>query len=213
MLKAQSDILSSLLIIIIVIALVSTAYLWGVPLIQKQQDTSVVERLFANFNPDNSNSITRKMQFIVNQGGDELYTVSTDGSWKFLPYDSVDLENNSIQFSILAKVSDFAANQGWLPVTGGVDCDNILPGILGIDTSYVVCRKAESQPEGRYLITYKVAFRELVDTATGNEYKVNLVKASDSSPTTSSFKSVRITKGQIIQQQNEIITELKILLQ
>lgn len=207
MAKAQSDIISALLVIIIAIGLVSTVYIWGVPLIQKQQDTALAQRVFDNFNPDNSNSVTKRMQYVANFGGDEIYTMSTDGVWQ------LNTSENSLQFSFLSKVSNWAnfSIAGWIPVSQGANCNSIFPGTLGTDTSFIVCVKSENQPEGKFLITYKVYFRDLNDPSTGNIYRVTLVPGS--STLVSSFKSIRITKVSTLQQGSTITVQLKILLQ
>jgi len=71
MLKGQSDIISIVLIIIIAIGLVSTAYTWGIPLIQKQQDTALVVRVANFFSNDNVNSLQKKIVSVATNGGEE----------------------------------------------------------------------------------------------------------------------------------------------
>ncbi len=211
--KAQSQIISAVLVILISIGLVSTVVLWGFPLIQKRQDTVILDRVGDNFNAVNSNSLPRKMQNILNSGGTELYTVSTEGAWTVYPYDSSSLENNSLQFSFVSKVSDFAdfADVGWIALTEGADCNNLASGLLGTDTSYVVCVKSEVASGGRFKITYRVAFMDLSDQLTGNIYKAQLVQ--DSSSSVSSHRTIKISRGTSSVQGNAVITQLKVLLQ
>lgn len=205
--KAQSEIISSLLIIIIATGLVSTAYLWGVPLIQKQQDTALAERMYDSFSPSNSNSLPRRMQYVVNFGGDELYTAGAEGTWR------LNSTENSLQFSFQSRVSNFAnfSQAGWVSLSGS-DCGDVRPGILGADASYVVCAKSEGQPGGRHTITYKVLFRDLGDTATDKTYRISLAPASGSQEA-SSFKSIRMSRGPATQSGGITATELKVLLQ
>jgi hypothetical protein len=205
MLKAQSEIISIVLVTIVAISLVSTAYFWGIPLIQKQQDTSLVERVFNNFNPDNPNSLPRRMQYIINVGGDEIYTVAADGVWR------LDDVNDSLEFSFLAKVSNFPEGGDFYPVGSSASCNETI-GIIGKDNSYIVCGSSIRVEGDRFQITYRIKFIELKDTTGENYYKVDIVKPI-TSPSTSSSKSIRLTREEPVKEGNNITTKLRIILQ
>jgi len=208
MLKAQSEIISIVLVTIVAISLVSTAYFWGIPLIQKQQDTSLVERVFNNFNPDNPNSLPRRMQYIINVGGDEIYTVAADGVWR------LDDVNDSLEFSFLAKVSNFPDDGSFYQVGIGAVCNETINriGIIGKDNSYIVCGSSIRVEGDRFQITYRIKFIELKDTTGENYYKVDIVKPI-TSPSTSSSKSIRLTREEPVKEGNNITTKLRIILQ
>ncbi len=209
--KAQSQIISSLLIVIIAITLVSSTYLWGVPIIQQRQDAAVAERVAEDFNPENSNSLVKRMQYISNFGGDELYTISTSGSWLLHPFDEASQDANSLEFSFLSKNTNFNdfSSVGWINKTAGVDCNSLplMQGTLGTDTSYAVCVKSETSGSISR-ITYKIIFRDLMDPTSSKLYRLNLVGQPPTFSSTS--KSIRITKGQT-PIGLPVITELKVL--
>lgn len=206
--KAQADIISAVLIVIMGLGLVSVAYTWGIPLIQKRSDTSLVERTYKTFDPNNERSITKIIKYISNNGGEDVISLDTKGIWFLYPYNNPTSENNSVQFSFQAKVSNLAVDKGWIPLSSG----NTNPvGTLGYDDSYVVFGKADTAPGG-YNITYKVWFRKLNETISNKIYQINLIPLQVSGPFISSGKTVRISRGDVINQQNLITTEIKILL-
>lgn len=208
--KAQADIVSAVIIVIIALSLVSTAYMWGLPLIQKKQDTAIVERVSNAFSPDNVNSITKKIESVANRGGEETFTLDVDGLWILYPYDANTVENNSIQFAFSSRVTNVGVDKGWIPLSSG----NIGIGTLGLDDSSVVFGRADSAGSF-YNITYKSWFRELDESSTKG-YKINLLvdeRGSDKS----TGKTVRISRAkdpysQTVGGKTLIITEIKILL-
>ncbi len=210
--KAQSEIISALLVVIIATGLVSTAYLWGVPLIQKQQDTALVDRVYDSLNPANANSPARIMQNVLNFGGEQVYTAPTDGSWALSDYTA----NNSLQFSFSARVSNLA-NNTWVSLIPGVTCgpdglvNTSLTYYLGTDTSYAVCGTSALKAGGAYAISYKISFHDLLDQASGKTYRVQLTKAGTS--TVSSFKSIKVSRGTPYVSGSTVITPLNVLLQ
>jgi len=206
--KAQADIISAVLIIIMGLGLVSVAYTWGIPLIQKRSDTTVVERTFKTFDANNERSLPKIMQFISNHGGEDVASLDTKGIWFLYPNNSATPENNSLQFSFQSKVSNLAVGQGWIPLSSG----NTNPiGTLGFDDSYVVFGRADTAPGG-YNITYKVWFRKLNETTTNKIYEIDLAPLQVSGPLISSGKTVRVSRGDVNEKQNLITTEIKILL-
>jgi hypothetical protein len=205
--KAQADIISAVLIIIMGLGLVSVAYTWGIPLIQKRSDTTLVERTYKTFDANNERSITKVIKFISNHGGEDVVSLDTKGIWFLYPSTDTTPENNSIQFSFQAKVSNLAVDKSWIPLSSG---STNPVGTLGFDDSYVVFGKADTAPGG-YNITYKVWFRKLNETTTNKIYEIDLVK-HPSGPLISSGKNVGISRGDVREQQNLITTEIKILL-
>lgn len=212
--KSQADIISVLLIVIIAIGLVATAYIWGLPLIQKRQDTAIAERVNSYFDPNNANSLPVKIESVANTGGELTFSLDVKGLWRVFPYtDTYGIENNSIEFTFFSKVTKVAADKGWVSLSGVAGCPPST-GLLGIDKSYVICAKASAIYNG-YNITYKVWFRELVDTAGKNGFKIGLLQHPASS-LTSTGQNVRMifdTRRQDIQgQKTLIISQIKILL-
>lgn len=208
MLKGQSDIISIVLIIIIAIGLVSTAYTWGIPLIQKQQDTGVVERIANYFSNDNVNSIQKKIVSVATNGGEETFSEDESGFWQLISNSSSSVFNNSLSFTIFSRVSNIAVG-GWTSLNG-VSCP-ASPGTIGEDP-YALCARADSIGNG-FNVTYLVQFRPLYSSTQG--YEIFLLQ-HPSGLNNSVSKVLRIQKGSSyttsINGQNLIIIEAKILL-
>lgn len=218
MFKAQGDIISAVIIIVIALSLFSTAYMWGMPLIQKRQDEAKVERVYSYFNVANANSIIKRMEYIANNGGTETFATDIDGIWFLKEYDVGELESNYIEFTFLSKVSNVAAGVGWVTLTPGTECpDTGAPGsgIVGIDASTVVCAKAESHADG-YNITYRVWFRELDEATDAKGYRINLARRAGD-PYSSTGRTVRISREDVYTETEDgktlSITKIKILLE
>lgn len=206
--KSQADIISAVIVIIIAITLVSAAYMWGIPLIRKRQDTALVERAKSYFDRENFNSLVRKIEFIAKHGGEDTFTLDINGIWTLYPHDAVSLENNSIHFTFSAIVSNIGVNQGWIPLSSAF---TEAIGKVGIDDPSVVFARADESPQG-YNITYKTWFRELKETET-KSHKINLLAQG---PTRSTGKTIRISRGDVysttVAGKTLIITEIKLLL-
>lgn len=219
--KAQADIISAVIIIIIAIALVAAAYTWGIPLINKRQDEALVARAEKYFDRNNLNSLVKKIENIYKNGGEDTFTLDMDGLWIFYPCSTTEgggckcdkpacaSENNSIYFTFFSRVTRYAIGEGWIPLSS----PNINPiGAVGVDDSSVVFARADRTGEG-FNITYKTWFREL-DESPGKGYKINLIAPTDI--TTSTTRSLRITRGDArtisIDGKILIITEMKIYL-
>lgn len=202
--KGQTDIISVVIIFVISLGLVSTAYLWGVPLIQKRQDTALVDRIGKSFDKNNANSLEKKIEYVANNGGSETYVADTDGIWQ---YNST---NNSLDFSFTAKASKIAVGTGWVAVSSG---NTNLNGTLGIDDSYIIFAKVDIANSGLYNITYRVQFRTLWDNTQTNGFRIVLTNVNPSPYVLGKY--VRITRGTVgpdPSNGNLINTEIKILL-
>ena len=212
MLKGQTDIISAILIVIIAVGLVSTAYTWGIPLIQKQQDTALVERVMNYFSSSNENSIEKRIISVASNGGEETFSIDVSGLWQLVPNSTTSIDSNSLSFNFFARVSNIATNLTageWVSLNG-VPC----PPPLGIisEEAYAICARADSVGNG-FNINYKVQFRPL---QSGNQkYEIFLVQ-HPSGFNSSTSRAIRIQRGSsyptILNGQNFIITEVKILL-
>lgn len=231
--KAQQDIISAVLITIIALSLVSSAYFWGKPMIEKSAHSSLVNRVYKSFDRDEYNSLARKIEYVAKYGGEQTFTVNIekgaftgDVAWKWELYPCVDetpncictnptcfSENNSIHFSFITKATNIAVGEGWKPNTCGSP-----PGLVGTDEPSIVCGKAEMSELGGdfYEITYKTWFRELDDDPTDPNtrgYKYVLIPGA---VTTSIGKTVKISRGETITKnvggKTLFITEIKIFL-
>lgn len=228
--KAQVDIVSAILIVLIALGLTATAYTWGLPLIQKRQDTAVVERIAGNFDQNNVNSLPSRIEFVANNGGEQAFTLDANGVWLLNPCPVQELQScnpkegaaefNSIEFTFFSKVTDVSDKDaegnpiGFISKTPGAGCPPSA-GILGKDKSSVVCAKSKQAQDG-YEITYKVWFRELEESASARGFKIDLIK-HEGSAYTSAGKTIRILRQSTSQApvggKTLIIPEIKILLE
>jgi hypothetical protein len=218
--KAVSEVISIVLIAVIGISLLGTALMWGMPLINKQQDKGRIDRITNYFDRENSNSILRKIDFVANNGGQDTISLDVDGIWTVHPWDEATPSNNSIDFQTFSLVSDIAINStanqvGWVALTPGGSCPP-RSGIVGLDPRYVVCAVAWPYQNG-YNVKYRIWFRELDENTGARGYMINVTKHA-SGPSSSNQKDVRIYRGdQIVCPAQlcgimKIMTELKVQL-
>jgi hypothetical protein len=210
--KGQTEIVSTIIIVIIALGLMSAAYFWGFPLIQKRQDTTIADRTYSYFDQSNTNALPNIIESVANSGGEKTFYVNVKGIW------ILNTEKNYIEFTHLSKVSKFAVGIGPISLTRGGQC---LPGptngTLGLDKASVVCVQADTE-SNQINVTYKLWFRDLYEnpySTGGKGYKIKLIK-DDSGLNASTEKSIKIIFGdtkQTIENGKTLITkEIKILL-
>ncbi|MBI2005348.1 MAG: hypothetical protein HYS80_01140 [Candidatus Aenigmarchaeota archaeon] len=215
--KGISTVISAALIVIIALGLTSTAYIWGVPLIQKRQEASVTERVYSQFSQTNQNSLPKIIEDVANNRGVRTFTIATEGVWVLNP------DEDSIEFDFTSKTANIAANTPTpISLTSGVQCTGASPqyspspstGTLGQDSSSVVCASATQGDV--FTIKYKLWFRELDDNpfSPTQGFKIDLVQ--DAGLATSTGKTVKITFGdstqQVVSGKTLITKKIKILL-
>jgi hypothetical protein len=209
--KGQTDIISVVVIFVISLGLVSTAYLWGIPLIEKRQDTALVDRVGTSFDKYNDNSLERKIEYIANNGGAYTFVADTNGIWYF------NSSENSLSFSFTAKASKIATNTttpgpipiGWVALSSG---NTNVNGTLGIDDSFIVYARSDLANSGLYNITYKVQFRTLWDSTQTNGFKIVL---NENGSPYALGKYAQISRGSVAtdpSNKNLINTQIQILL-
>jgi len=218
--KAISEIISMVLIVVIGMSLVGTAYMWGMPMITKRQDAATSDRAYSYFNRENSNSLVRKLESVAKNGGQDTFVADIDGAWSVHEHTLVAEENNSLEFETFSKVSNIAVSTpengiGWVALTPGGSCPP-QKGTVGYDPSYVVCAKAVQLGEG-FRIIYRIWFRELYDAAGTKGYKVVLVK-HESGQLAGTERTIRVYNSRVYTcsppqcSKTLIITEVKVLL-
>lgn len=205
--KAQADIVSAVIIVAIALSLASTAYFWGLPLIEKRQDTALVERTHNYFSQDNVNSLPNVIETIANSGGEKTFFVDVKGIWL------LNEEEDYIQFTFMGKASKFAIDTLYpISLTPGTQCipkPSPSNGTLGLDKVSVVCVQASKYAD-EINITYKVWFRELYDL-TGKGYRIDLIK-DPSGLGSSTEKSIKISFSDTVVNKTLIMKKIKILL-
>ena len=196
MVKAQADIVSAVIIVLIALSLTSAALMWGLPLIQKRQDSAMVSRMSNLLSQD----LPSKIAYVANVGGSSTFTVDANGVWV------LDESRNMLTFTFFSKASDKATGI-WIGSACGDNGFNGQPGSLGIDEPCVVCVRADQLSSG-YNITYQIGCRELRSEA--KTYKIELKSATGIFASTS--KTIRISRGPVTTSDSLIKTEIEIFL-
>ena len=223
LLKGQSDVISAVLILVIAIGLVGTAYVWGIPLIQKRQDSAYSDRVDSYFDQSGM-SIVGKISTIAANGGEDTFTSDVSGIWTLNPcVDAVDtscaqqpyynFENNSLEFSFFSTVSQYGVGQGWITLSSTDPCPS--PSANVGQNPYVVCVRSDTNGNG-YNVTFKVQFRELDTSDDTQGFKIVLIPTIPNL-NTSTANSIKISRGNVFSTIDSsgktlIVTEVNILL-
>jgi hypothetical protein len=209
--KAVSEIISVVMIIIISIGLISATYMYGLPLIQKSQDKSTLERTISFFDYNNPSSLPKKIEFVANTGSTEVLMLDTQGIWEVHPFNESSPLNNSIVFSFFSKVTNINTDQP-ISLTPGGSCPPI-PGIIGRDSFSVVCISGNPIYDG-FNITYFIFFRNLIlpiNETNNVTYSIQLISQNgESEKTSSTGKTIRISRQSIDKTTSFIATKIKI---
>lgn len=167
--KAQVSVVSVVLISGIVIALVGTAYMWGLPIIEKR--SVVTEFQTAQGFVFSLNDLVVNM---ANSGAGRESLDIPHGMARVIPSGSSDPDNNSIIF-------EFDVNQPMIfnqtPVyLGGATFEDVISeeGTYGISSPGVISMTSRRGPSG-YIMMIKLHFRELeTKTVPRKGYKILL---------------------------------------
>lgn len=219
--KGQSDIIAVVLIVLIAIGLLGVAYSFGLPLIQKNQDRALDDRVKGFFATNNVNSLPAKIQSVANSGTKDSATIDVGGTMRLVPGQEpgaafTAINNNSVEFSFQSAVASFARDAGWIPLSGA-GCDPVSNGIIGQDEPAVVCVRVDSTGGGFYNVTYRLQFRTLEDAQKRNGFAIKLLQ-HPSSPLVSPDDNIQVRaefdqrRTVTLGSQTLIITDVKILL-
>lgn len=184
--KGQSDIVSVIMIVVISLGLVSSALMWGLPLIEKRQDTVILERTDKAFDLNAANSLPRLIETVAREGGQAVFTLDTKGKW-YLDGETTGENTNSIRFTFVSSSYKVDQDIGWIPLSTGNPSST---GTLGVDEPSVIFSRTDKAQE-KFNITYKVWFRELWNAAGTKGYKIVLFAEGTD---TSTGNSIRISR-------------------
>ncbi len=208
--KAISEIISVVAIVAISIGLISAAYMYGLPLIQKSQDKSKLERIISFFDYYNPSSLPQKVEFVANTGSTEVLKLDAEGIWEIHPYDENSPLKNSIVFSFFSKVTHINTND-LISLIPGESCPP-RPGIVGKNSFAVVCLTGRPLFDG-FNITYIIFFRNLTYSVGENYneiYSIQLTTPTGATTYRSTGKTLRISRQSIDKTSNFIATKVKI---
>lgn len=171
--KAQTEVISALLIVGITVAAVSVAYLWGVPIVQKGQSTGQIQNAESLMN-----QIEKSVSEVVQNGGQKSLLLNLQGALE------ISEEENMIKYSISSKKAGVARTE-WVPLnedeTFGIAITNQSDSIpvYGFDKDAVIIAKANAVGEDDYILNYGLVFREVDDLNTREGRITNIAAAGN----------------------------------
>ena len=148
--KGQTQPITLILITTLLISLLSAAYIWGVPIIQKRTTLSDFNS-GANF----LDALNERIIGVSNAGGRQSLEVPA-GSLRVVPYDAIDPDNNSVILEIIADQPMLVLGQEVPLRTGSL----VEIGTFGINEPRIITIK-EERLTSQYKITFRMHYREL----------------------------------------------------
>lgn len=191
--KAQTQIISAILITGIVLGVVSVSYLWGVPLIQKSQTNTqitIAENLMTN--------IQKAIDDVVQTGTQKSILVNLDGKLE------VSEDQNSIFYTITTKGLGIMAGD-WIPLNDqnmfGIQgtTENQSVGVVGVNKAGVIIAKSIVAGD-QYQTIFRLAYRELDDMETKEGHLVQ-IKEVGNNIATGGQKNLIIKREDILQSE------------
>jgi len=156
--KGQQQVLSAILISGILIGVVSSVFLWGIPLIQKNRDISQ-QQSSENF----MRNLAERFKFVANHGGRETLSISVPGNVVFDPI------TKTLELNIETQGTIYEVGT-WIPL-GRNECTTE-NGRWGIDKPETLCVKSTQIGE-IYTTIYRLSFIQL-NTETLTSYKIDM---------------------------------------
>ena len=181
--KAQTQIVSMILIFLIALAAIALVLPWALTMIQKKKDTKNVDDVYNFFL-----KLDEVIRDVAKNGGEESLTLKVPGILTVYPDPSNHPYNNSITFSFLSKVSNIAVNVGEIPLNTP---NQNSTATLGVDTPSVIFGKANLTDDS-ILVQYRLWYRTLVDVD-GNKFKI-VLNTSENSILNSTLGFVRVQR-------------------
>ncbi|MBI2173184.1 MAG: hypothetical protein HYT73_03180 [Candidatus Aenigmarchaeota archaeon] len=144
--KGQTQAISLVLISGILIGVVSSVYFWGLPLIQKNQDISILQN-----SEQFMKALNEKVKNVANNGGRDKLTITVSGIFRFDPADS-----GLFSYSVETDGTIYATNAE-IPLSRN-PC-SAQSGEWGKKDPEVLCVK--SIGDARYTTTYTLRYIRL----------------------------------------------------
>lgn len=168
--SGQSQVLTAVILGGIMISAITAAYIWGLPILQKNQDVNTIEGTLNDLR-----SVSDAISTVAQEGGARSATINLGKGIV-----QIDPVNDTITFRSTTRGAYVSTND-WVPlnendlqgVPGTAYADSY--GIRGTDSLGVLAGKSRRVRDG-FLTTYKIAFRPLKDPNSKQTYKVDLVK-------------------------------------
>ena len=181
--KAQTQIISAILVFLVALAAIALVLPWALTMIQKKKDMKNVDDVYNFFL-----KLDEVIRDVAKNGGEESLTLKVPGELTVYPDSSNHPYNNSITFSFLSKVSNIAVKVGEIPLNTP---NQNSTATLGVDTPSVIFGKANLTDDS-ILIQYRLWYRTLVDVD-GNKFKI-VLNTSENSILNSTLGFIRVQR-------------------
>jgi hypothetical protein len=166
--KGQQEALSAVLISGILIGVVGSVYFWGIPLIQKNKDNSILET-----SETFMASLDAKIKFVANNGGRDRIVIKIPGIVRF--------DGRSVELKVETEGTIYAVDSP-IPLgrtsTGALKMDpatSNLYGTWGIDDPVLFTVKSSEISKSKYVTRYTLEYVQLRNDKTLNDYKIDLI--------------------------------------
>lgn len=173
--RGQTEALSAVLLSGILIGVVGSVYFWGIPLIQKNKDNSLLET-----SETFMNTLDQKIKFVANNGGRDRVVISVPGIVRF--------DGQALELSIDTQGTIYAVDAPiQLGRTAAVNLRTdtsvnppILYGTWGQDDPVLFTVKSTELASNRYTTYYTLDYLELRNDKTLKTYKIDLTGSGTS---------------------------------
>ena len=163
-LKGQQQALSVILITGILIGVVGSVYLWGLPLIQKNRDISQQQNA-ENF----MKNVAERFRFVANHAGRERLSIAVPGNVVFDP------ATKTLELTVETQGTTYETDT-WIQLSkNGCTIQN---GRWGVDEPETLCVKSAKVGD-TYITVYRLSFVQL-NTETLTSHKIEMSGAASS---------------------------------
>lgn len=144
--KGQQEVVTTILITGILVGIVGSVLFWGLPLIQKSKDASLLERA-----EDFMKSLNSKVKFVANNQGKDQLVITVPGTVRFLPNDPA---GPTIQLIVDTQGTIYATDAE-IPL-GRNECGRT-EGVWAVNDPEVLCLTSRKLDTNKYVTTYRLS--------------------------------------------------------
>lgn len=164
--KGQQQIVSAVLLTGVLVTIVGSVYMWGIPLIEKNKAVDILHN-----SEDFMERLNDKIKFIANNGGQDRMTFNLPGTIVFDPNN----KEKSIHVVVRTEGSIYSTG-GKIPLSRNISTKTGKWEEDEPEGMFVVSNKTS---EDNYLNTYGLFYRPL-EKKNGEKYLINLTGATAS---------------------------------
>lgn len=186
--KAQQQVLTPLLIILIMIAIVSSVYFWGVPLIEKNRDITILRKA-----EDFMKNLNEKIKYVANTRSRESIEIEV-GTLTFDP------SAHSIKLEVDTKGTIYSVGGDVYFVRNVNET-----GVWGRDEPELLWVRSIKVGNGFHTI-YNLRYRTLIAEGIGRQYKIVLTSDITTPQMAGKGHTVEIEYKGMMQENQTVLT-------